>query len=137
LRTSRTWVKSRRTTQGSNGRGRRIDASWDRTLDPTLQENNIPKGKGRESIAKLLAGRISCVVGLHFGAGGILFALLGASANVSAEAVGAALGVLGYFLDERWLGAATIVLGVVAVFFMAAASAGLIPGVAPAGHRYD
>ena len=49
---------------------------------------------------------------LLFGAGGILFALLGASANVSAGAVEAALGVLGYFLGVRRLGAATIVLGV-------------------------
>src|SRR3712207_7868431 len=54
-------------------------------------------------------------------------ALLGASANVSAGAVGAALGILGYFLGMRRLGAATIVLGVVAVFVMAAASTGLIP----------
>jgi hypothetical protein len=51
-------------------------------------------------------------VGLLFGAGGILFALLGASANVSAGAVEAALGVLGYFLGVRRLGAATIVVGV-------------------------
>jgi hypothetical protein len=35
------------------------------------------------------------VVGLPFGAGGIPFVLLGASANVSAGAVRAALGVLG------------------------------------------
>ena len=76
-------------------------------------------------------------MGILFGAGGILFALLGASANVSAGAVGAALGILGYFLGARRLGAATIVLGVVTVFFMAAASTGLIPGVAPLGHGYD
>jgi hypothetical protein len=97
----------------------------------------VDKGEGREGMAKLLLGRISCVVGLLFGAGGILFALLGASANVSAGAVGAALGVLGYFLGARRLAAATIVLGVVAVFFMAAASTGLLPGVAPFGHGYD
>lgn len=97
----------------------------------------IDKDEGRKGLATLLAGRISCIVGILFGAGGILFALLGASANVSAGAVGAALGILGYFLGARRLGAATIVLGVVAVFFMAAASTGLIPGVAPLGHGYD
>jgi hypothetical protein len=97
----------------------------------------IDKGEGRKGLAKLLAGRISCIVGILFGAGGILFALLGASANVSAGAVGTALGILGYFLGARRLGAATIVLGVVAVFFMAAASTGLIPGVAPLGHGYE
>ena len=75
--------------------------------------------------------------GILFGAGGILFALLGASANVSAGAVGAALGVLGYFLGARRLGAATIVLGMSAVFFMAAAATGLIPVVESLGHGYD
>ncbi|HEY6579697.1 MAG TPA: hypothetical protein VIZ60_01070 [Rubrobacter sp.] len=94
----------------------------------------VDKGQG---VAKLLGGRISCVVGILFGAGGILFALLGASANVSAGAVGAALGILGFFLGARRLGAATIVLGVIAVFVMAAASTGLIPGVTPVGHGYN
>jgi hypothetical protein len=56
---------------------------------------------------------------------------------VSAGAVGAALGVLGYFLGARGLGASTIVLGMSAVFFMAAAATGLIPGVEPLGHGYD
>jgi hypothetical protein len=97
----------------------------------------IAKGEGRKRAAMLLAGRISCIVGILFGAGGIFFALLGASANVSAGAVGAALGILGYFIGARRLGAATIVLGVAAVLFMAAASTGLIPGVAPLGHGYD
>jgi hypothetical protein len=50
---------------------------------------------------------------------------------------GAALGVLGYFLGARRLGAATIVLGVAAIFFMAAAATGLIPSVEPLGHGYD
>ena len=94
----------------------------------------VDKGQG---VAKLLGGRISCVVGILFGAGGILFALLGASANVSAGAVGAALGILGFFLGARRLGAATIVLGVITVFVMAAASTGLIPSVTPVGHGYN
>ena len=98
---------------------------------------DIGKGERREGMAKLLLGRISCIVGLLFGAGGILFALLGASANVSAGVVGAVLGILGYFLGVRRLGVATIVLGVVAVFIMAAASTGLIPGIGPFGHGYD
>ena len=61
----------------------------------------IDKDEGRKGLAKLLAGRISCIVGILFGAGGILFALLGASANVYAGAVGAALGILGYFLGAQ------------------------------------
>ena len=70
-------------------------------------------------------------------AGGIVLAILGASVNLSAGAVGIALGVLGYFLGVRRLGAATNFLGVITIFFIAAASTGFIPGVAPAGHGYD
>ena len=51
--------------------------------------------------------------------------------------LGVALGVLGYFLGARRLGAVTIVLGVIAVFFMGAAATGLIPGAEPLGHGYD
>ena len=97
----------------------------------------IDKGEGRKGAAKLLGGRIFCIVGILCGAGSILFALLGASANVSGGTVGAALGALGYFLGARRLGAVTIVLGVIAVFFMAATATGLISGVEPLGHGYD
>jgi hypothetical protein len=68
---------------------------------------------------------------------GIVFAVLGRSVNLSAGAVGVALGVVGYFLGERRMGAATIVLGVVAILFVAAVSTGLIPGIAPPGHGYQ
>jgi hypothetical protein len=47
------------------------------------------------------------------------------------------LGVLGYSLGARRPGAATVVLGTVALFFVVAASTGLIPGVAPLGHGYN
>src|SRR5688500_20300827 len=89
----------------------------------------IDKGEDRKGLAKLLAGRISCIVGILSGAGGILFALLGASANVSAGDVGAALGILGYFLGARRLVAATIVFVVVAVVFMAEPGTGFVPGM--------
>jgi hypothetical protein len=98
---------------------------------------NPGQGEGREGAVKLLVGRISCLVGLLLSAGGILAALLGVSGNISAGAVGIALGVLGSFLGARRLGTATVVLGAVAVFFVLAASAGLVPGVEPAGHGYD
>jgi VIT1/CCC1 family predicted Fe2+/Mn2+ transporter len=95
------------------------------------------KQEERRNAARLLLSRVCCIVGLLSAAGGIAFALLGASDNVSAGAVGAALGIVGYFLGDRRLGAVTIALGVIAVFIMAAASTGLIPGVAPVGHGYD
>ena len=71
------------------------------------------------------------------GAGGFVVASLGESVDVSAGAVGIALGVLGYFLGARRLGAASVVLGTAAIFFMAAASTGLIPGVAAPGSGYN
>jgi hypothetical protein len=95
------------------------------------------QGRKREAALKLLLGRICCLVGLLFGAGGIAFSILSASVNLSAGAVGIVLGLVGYFLGVRRLGATTIAVGVITLFFMAAASTGLIPGVAPPGHGYD
>ena len=89
--------------------------------------DGIDKSEDRRGAAMLLGGRISCIVGILFRA----------SANVPSGVVGVALGVLGYFLCARRLGAVTIVLGVIAVFFMGAAATGLIPGAEPLGHGYD
>ncbi|CAA9405747.1 MAG: hypothetical protein AVDCRST_MAG22-1549 [uncultured Rubrobacteraceae bacterium] len=86
-------------------------------------------GGGREELVKLLAGRICCVIGLLFGLGGIVAAFLGGGASVSPGAVGAALGVLGYFLGSRRLGTTTVLICVAALFFGLAASQGLIPGI--------
>jgi hypothetical protein len=91
----------------------------------------------REGALKVLLRRICCLIGLLFGAGGIIFSILSVSVNVSAGAVGIVLGLVGYFLGVRRLGAAAIAVGVVALFFMADASTGLIPGVASPGHGYD
>jgi hypothetical protein len=95
------------------------------------------KEKARKEAGKALLGTVSCIVGILCAVGGILFAVLGASDNVSAGAIGAALGILGYLLGQRRLAVVAIVLGVITVFFMAAASAGLVPGVAPLGHGYN
>lgn len=86
-------------------------------------------GAGRERLVKLLAGRICCVLGILFGVGGIVAAFFGGGASVSPGAVGAALGVLGYFLGSRRLGTFTVLLCVAALFFGLAASQGLIPGI--------
>src|SRR5215203_5478868 len=100
------------------------------------QEGTVQRDR-QKGMLKLLLGRICCLVGLLLGAGGFVVAILGASVNLSAGAVGIALGVVGYFLGGRRLGAVCVVLGTATVFFMAAASTGLIPGVAPLGHGYD
>ena len=91
----------------------------------------------REDAITLYLGRICCLLGLLIGAGGIVFAVLGASVNLSAGVVGIVLGLVGYFLGVRRLGVAAIAVGVIALFFMAAASTGLLPGIAPLGHGYD
>jgi hypothetical protein len=95
-------------------------------MEGDMQDRTMQREDGREDALKLFFGRICCVV-----------ATLGASVNLSAGAVGIGLGVLGYFLGARRLGAASVILGTAAVFFMAAASTGLIPGVTPLGHGYD
>ena len=92
---------------------------------------------GREEQVKLLAARIVCGVGLLLGVGGIVAALLGGGANISAGALGAALGILGYFLGARGLATATVLLCVAAIFFGLAASQGLIPGVEASDHNYS
>jgi VIT1/CCC1 family predicted Fe2+/Mn2+ transporter len=51
---------------------------------------------------------------------------------VSAGAVGAALGILGYFLGSRKLAVAIIVIGILAIFVVAAADTSLIPWGPPA-----
>ena len=134
-----------------------MNANWDRFLNLTpwkrtlsgpeyerdgrmegdMQERTVQREVGREDALKLFFGRSCCVVGLLLSVGGFVVATLGASVNLSAGAVGIALGVLGYFLGARRLGAASVILGTAAIFFMAAASTGLIPGVTPLGHGYD
>ncbi len=98
---------------------------------------NVGKDERRKGLARLLLARICCLVGLLLGVGGIIFAAIGSTVSVSPGAVGAGLGVLGYFLGVRRLGVAAIVLGVVAIFFVAAVSTGLVPGFAPPGHGYE
>jgi hypothetical protein len=105
-----------------------------------VEQDEVRENPGRErerkDALKVLAGTISCVVGILLGVGGILLALLGASTDISAGAVGAGLGVLGYSLGARRLGKATVILGVGVIFFMTAVNAGLIPSVALLGHGY-
>ncbi|CAA9455984.1 MAG: hypothetical protein AVDCRST_MAG01-01-5217 [uncultured Rubrobacteraceae bacterium] len=83
----------------------------------------------REQLVRLLVGRICCLLGLLFGVGGLVGAFFGAGASVTPGAVGAMLGIVGYFLGSRRLGTVTVLLCVAALFFGLAASQGLIPGI--------
>ena len=99
------------------------------------QQGDPGEARGK-SQAKRLGGLISCVLGLLLGLGGIVGGFLALTEDVSSGALAIVLGVLGYSLGARRLGAATVVLGAVALLFVVAASTGLVPGVAPSGHGY-
>jgi hypothetical protein len=98
-------------------------------------QENPGEDQGKNQ-AKRLGGLIVSVLGILLGLGGIVGALLALTQDVSSGVVAIVLGVLGYSLGARRLGTATVVLGTVALFFVVAASTGLIPGVAPLGHGY-
>jgi site-specific recombinase len=100
------------------------------------EQEDPGQNKGKNQ-AKRLGGRIACVLGILLGLGGIVGALLGATEDISAGVLAIVVGVLGYSLGARRLGVATVVLGTVALFVVAAASTGLLPGVAPMGHGYS
>ena len=115
---------------GTRGTGEILtDSSDSRRPGEDLGGPGGERGAGRERQVMLLAGRISCLLGLLLGLGGIAAALLGGGASISPGAVGAALGILGYFLGSRRLGTVTVLLCVAALFFGLAASQGLIPGI--------
>jgi len=83
-------------------------------------------GPGRRQRARLLAGRISCVVALLLGAGQVFAALQGAGANATAGIFGIAFCILGYYLDSRKPATAIIFLCVASVLFGLATSQGIL-----------
>lgn len=81
---------------------------------------------------KLLAGRLLSVIGILIALAGIVTVFTsssGASADVSDGALALLLGVAGYFLGARRIGAAAVIIAVVAVVFSLAATQGVIPGL--------
>jgi hypothetical protein len=94
-----------------------------------MAEDHVARDRGRR--ARLLGGRISCVVGLLLGTGQTFAALLGAGANVTTGALGIGFCILGYYLGSRRLATAAVVVCAAAILFGLAASQGLIPGIAP------
>ena len=78
---------------------------------------------------KLLAGKISCLIGIIFAIVGVLATFFGYGASIAIDAVGVVFGILGYSLGSRWLGIITVILCVASLFFGVAAGQGLIPGV--------
>ena len=101
------------------------------------RQENPGEARGKDQ-AKRLGGLISSLLGLLLGVGGIVGALLGGvTEDVSTGALAIMLGVLGYSLGTRRLGAATVVVGTLVLFFVVGASTGLVPGVESSGHGYN
>ena len=106
----------------SERKGRRSQVERDRLRDP--EEN--PEGA---RLARLLAGRLSALLGVLSAVGGVIVPIVAGGANVIFGALGVMLGTLAYFLDARRIGTIAVVLSIAALFFGLAASQGLIPGL--------
>jgi hypothetical protein len=84
-------------------------------------------GSDRGQRARLLAGTISCIVGLLLAAGQILYTLvLDGGVNITVGALGIGFCILGYYLDSRKLATAIIFLCVAAILFGMATSQGVV-----------
>ena len=87
--------------------------------------------KARKEAAKSFFALVVCVVGILLGLVGLVtpfFTGPATTADVSIQAVGILLGILGYYMGTRRLAIMAIALCIVAIFFGLAASQGLIPG---------
>jgi hypothetical protein len=89
-----------------------------------MTESDAASDRGQR--ARLLAGRISCVVGLLLAMGQVVTALLGAGDNITAGALGIGFCILGYYLDSRKPATAIIFLCVAAILFGMATSQGVL-----------
>ena len=75
---------------------------------------------------KLLVGRIASVLGILAGVGATVAALAVQSTDITAGAAAILLGVVGYFLGARSLGAVSVVVGVGLLVMLVGASTGFI-----------
>ncbi|HLL57169.1 MAG TPA: hypothetical protein VK359_04525 [Rubrobacteraceae bacterium] len=102
----------------------------DTGLDNSRQSG--PGGdKQRKEAAKSFFALVVCVVGILLGLVGFItpfFMGPATTADVSMQAVGIVLGILGYYLGVRRLAIAAVALCIVAIFFGLAASQGFVPG---------
>ena len=100
----------------------------------STMEDRQDEGQGPEldqqtaGTLKLLVGRIASVLGILAGVGGTIAALAVDSTDITAAAAAILLGVLGYFLGARRLGAVSVVVGVVLLLVLAGASSGFSQG---------
>ena len=88
--------------------------------------------KKREEAAKSFFALVVCAVGILLSLVGLItpfFAGPATTADVSIQAVGILLVIVGYYLGAHRLAIATVALCIVAIFFGLAASQGLVPGI--------
>jgi len=85
-------------------------------------------GEELQGTVKRLIGRILSVLGILNGVGGTVAALAISSEDVTFASLAILLGVVGYFLGARRLGAASVVVGAVLLLVMGGASSGLSDG---------
>lgn len=83
--------------------------------------------------AQAFLATVVCVLGLVLAVGVLISTLIagGSYGVVSAAAISAGLGIVGYFLGAGRLGTATIVVAVITLFVGLAATQGVIPGLEP------
>ena len=81
-----------------------------------------------QGMVKLLIGRITSVLGILAGVGGAVAALAFDSTDITPAAAAILLGVVGYFLGARRLGAVSVIVGVVVLLVLAGFSSGLSQG---------
>ena len=92
------------------------------------ESQNLGTDEGLQGTVKLLIGRILSVLGILNGEGGTVAALAIHSEDITFATLAILLGVVGYFLGARRLGAASVVVGVVLLLVMGGASSGLSDG---------
>ena len=88
--------------------------------------------KRRAEAAKSFFASILCILGILLGLLGLVtpfFTGPATTADISVQAIGVFLGILGYFLGARRLAVAAVALCIVAIFFGLATSQGLVPGI--------
>ncbi len=90
-------------------------------------QNSVP-GEELQGTVKLLIGRILSVLGILNGVGGTVAALAIHSEDVTFASLAILLGVVGYFLGARRLGAASVVVGVLLLMVIGGASSGFSEG---------
>ncbi len=92
------------------------------------ESQNPGTDEGLQGTVKLLIGRSLSVLGILNGVGGTGATLAIQSTDITFATLAILLGVVGYFLGARRLGAASVIVGVVLLLLLGGASSGFTEG---------